>query len=81
MIRANCIEMMKEIIYNNFRENKKNMAQKEEFEMRKIKRILCKKSISSIGKCLVAFAILFANAPCRGVLYEPQVPEKLIKVS
>lgn len=40
------------------------MAQKEEFEMRKIKRILCKKSISSIGKCLVAFAILFANAPC-----------------
>lgn len=36
-----------------------------------------KKCLQSVSMLLTAFAIFFANAPCQGRIYEPEVPENL----
>jgi len=38
---------------------------------------LKKFALSSVGAMLCAVAVVFAQAPCHGLLYEPEVPEEL----
>ena len=47
--------------------------------MRRIKAYMQKILISGAGVTLSALAVMFANAPCKGYLYEAEIPEKLRK--
>lgn len=47
--------------------------------MRHIKAYMQKVLVSGVGVTLSALAVMFANAPCKGYLYETEIPEKLRK--
>ena len=47
--------------------------------MRRIKAYMQKILISGAGVTLSALAVMFANTPCKGYLYEAEIPEKLRK--
>lgn len=47
--------------------------------MRHIKAYMQKALVSGVGVTLSALAVMFANAPCKGYLYETEIPKKLRK--
>lgn len=44
-----------------------------------MKKILTKRFISCLAKGLFSIAMLFAISPCAGPMYEPKLPEKLLR--
>ena len=44
---------------------------------KKLKSRMTNACLTSLGACLSLAAVVFANAACKGILYEPTVPEEL----
>lgn len=38
-----------------------------------------KKLVVNVSKILCMMAVIFANSPCMGKMYEPNLPEKLLR--